>query len=458
MYTVDTLVVGAGLAGLSCSYHIGHGRCLILEGKPHAYGHIYSESLDGFTWDEGPHVSFTKNAYARDFLAESVNGEFEEYEVIVGNYFNGDWISHPAQSNLYQVPEPLRTKCLDSFLASRNELVNSSEPRDYKEWLCRSFGEVFAETFPSAYTRKYWTIEPERMTTEWVGGRVFQPSVDDVISGSRGPLDRQTHYVKKVRYPSRGGYQSYARKLFQGANIRLNAQVEKVDLKGKMLWCKDGTSYNYKKLISTIPLPSFINYCIDAPKELIDASQQLLCSSIQLVNVVAPHETLRRENWMYVYDEDKLSVRINCTEKLSPFNAPEGHTGVQVEVYYSRLKPMDLSVEEVEKRVINELIEMGIICPDRSGGREKITAHSRIVPWANVVFHHETVGALDMILQWLSSHGLQREADDLHPLTDWTHVGSHAGGDVILAGRFGQWKYYWSDDCLLRGKLVADGC
>jgi len=29
-------------------------------------------------------------------------------------------------------------------------------------------------------------------------------------------------------------------------------------------------------------------------------------------------------------------------------------------------------------------------------------------------------------------------------------------GDVILAGRFGQWKYYWSDDCVLRGKQIGE--
>jgi len=28
-------------------------------------------------------------------------------------------------------------------------------------------------------------------------------------------------------------------------------------------------------------------------------------------------------------------------------------------------------------------------------------------------------------------------------------------GQLILAGRFAQWKYYWSDDCVLRGKFIA---
>ena len=28
-------------------------------------------------------------------------------------------------------------------------------------------------------------------------------------------------------------------------------------------------------------------------------------------------------------------------------------------------------------------------------------------------------------------------------------------GELILAGRFSQWKYYWTDDCLLRGLQIG---
>lgn len=457
MLSVDTLVLGSGLAGLSSSFHIGHRRCLILEAKPHPYGHIHSEFVDGFVWDEGPHVSFTKHAYVRELFEESLDGKFEEYEVTTGNYFKDRWIDHPAQSNLYQVPEPLRSQCLDSFLSSREQVAKAGDPVNYRDWLHLSFGEVFAETFPSAYTRKYWTVDPAQLTTDWVGGRVFQPSVEDVLNGSKGPLDRQTHYIKKVRYPSHGGYQSYAQRLIDGAKIRLNSRVVRIDLSKQEVYCADGSSYRYRRLINTIPLPVFLSCCVSVPSAVLEASKELLCSSVQLVNVMAPHETLRPENWMYVYDEDKFSVRINCTEKLSLHNAPVGHTGVQVEVYHSRNRPLDLDPREVESAVIEELIEMGLVCPEMAGGREKIKAISRMVPWANVVFHHETRNALDTIFGWLSGYGLEREEDDLHPLTDWGANVAPGNGSLLLAGRFGQWKYHWSDDCVLRGRSISNG-
>ncbi len=103
------LILGAGLAGLSCSYHLGHENSLVLEKEGHAHGHIHTRFRDGFTWDEGPHVSFTKHEYVKELFAKNVGGHFDEYEVRTTNYFKGHWIDHPAQSNFYQIPEPLRS-------------------------------------------------------------------------------------------------------------------------------------------------------------------------------------------------------------------------------------------------------------------------------------------------------------------------------------------------------------
>ncbi len=71
-------ILGAGISGLTTSFHVGHENCVIYESKSHYGGHIWSESRDGFTWDDGPHVSFTNNEYVRKVLAESVDQQFEE--------------------------------------------------------------------------------------------------------------------------------------------------------------------------------------------------------------------------------------------------------------------------------------------------------------------------------------------------------------------------------------------
>ena len=87
-------ILGAGISGLSASFHIGHERCQIYEAKPHYGGHIFSFTRDGFTWDDGPHVLFTDSEYVKQVFAEGVGGEFEERAPEVTNYYQGHWIDH----------------------------------------------------------------------------------------------------------------------------------------------------------------------------------------------------------------------------------------------------------------------------------------------------------------------------------------------------------------------------
>jgi protoporphyrinogen oxidase len=448
-----TVILGAGLSGLSVSYHLGHGNCMLLEQAGHAFGHVKSGVRAGFTWDEGPHVSFTKHEYVRALFAGSVNGEFDEFEVRVGNHYRGHWIDHPAQVSLHQVPEPLRAQCLESFLRSRERDPAPARPAaDYGEWLERAFGSVFARALPGVYTEKYWTRRPADLTTDWVGDRVLYPSVDDVVAGARGPLGRSAHYITRVRYPRRGGYESFARGLHTGANVRLGAKPVRIELAARTLHFADGAAIGFDRLVNTIPLPEFIRLCADVPAAVREAADALSCTELLIVNLTARHPARRPETWLYVYDEDKLATRINFTEHLTPGNAPAGTTGVQTEVYASRHRPFPAESDELARRVQAELVEMGLVEEALVTGR-----HTVDVRWANVIFDHETKPALEAIWQWLEGYGLAREPDDTHPLTDWTAREGQAvsAGAIACAGRFGQWKYFWTDDCVLRGRRLA---
>ncbi len=447
-----TVILGAGLAGLAASYHLGHDDCVVFEKSHVASGHIHTEFVDGFTWDEGPHLSFTKYDYVKELFADAVDGEFLEYPVETGNYFRGHWIPHPAQSNLFAVPEPLRSACLRDFHASRG-LQHAGDPGDYRDWLHRAFGATFADTFPAAYTRKYWTLPPERLTTDWVGERVYYPSVEDVTEGAKGPLPEQTHYIKKIRYPKRGGYMAYASKIAAGANVQYHHEVTHVSFRDRTVLFTNGTKVAFGRLVSTLPLPILIERS-DAPLPVREAAAALNCSSLLIVNVTADHSTARPENWIYVYDEDKHTTRINCTELLSPENAPAGKTGIQVEVYYSKDRPLAEAPRDVAAKVCDELIEMGLV---RSRA-DLESVHTKWVRYANVIFDLDRRAALRTVLDWLETQGMAPDGDDLAPTTDWDAklAGATATGQrIVLAGRYAQWKYYWTDDCVMRGVEVA---
>jgi protoporphyrinogen oxidase len=435
-------ILGAGLSGLSSSYHLGHHNCEIFEKNEFVGGHINTEIIEGFTWDEGPHVSFTKLDYVKQLLANSVNQEFLEYPVNTACYFKGSWIPHPAQSNLFAIPQPIRENCLKDFLLSRNQLKNG-EIKNYEEWLIAAFGKTFYEYFPKAYTQKYWTVEPKLLSIDWVGERIFFPNIEDVKNGYFKPLESQTHYITEVRYPKHGGYMSFASKVKLNAKVNLKHELKSISFKNKKIVFSNGIVRKYVSLISTLPLPELIAKS-DAPKYVKAAAERLSCSSVLLINVTANHPTLLSYNWMYVYDEDKFCTRINCTEKLSPNNAPSGKTGIQIEVYFSKYKEKLHDDKYISEKVIDELIEMRIL-----GGRDNvINYHTKWVKWANVIFDFNRKESLNIIFEYLEKFGLKRHNQDLLPMTDWSKF-KRTDGVFQLVGRYAEWKYFWTDDCIM---------
>ena len=64
--------------------------------------------------------------------------------------------------------------------------------------------------------------------------------------------------------------------------------------------------------------------------------------------------------------------------------------------------------------------------------------------------------AQDVIFSFLAGFELKRQRDDLEPITEWEKQEPYeAIPGLMLAGRFAQWKYFWSEDCILRGRQLS---
>jgi protoporphyrinogen oxidase len=426
---VPVAIIGAGLSGLSTSYHLDHRDGVrLFEWKDYYGGHVHSETREGFTWDDGPHISFTSNEYVKSFFADAVDGEFEDLDIKAVNYYQGHWIDHPAQTSLYQVPEPLRSRCVESFIEmSKHE---PTTPRNYQEWLHQTMGPVFADTFPAAYTRKYWTTDPKNLDVDWIGMRILRPDVEDVIKGAEGPMPRTMYYVntRPSRYPSKGGFVSYLHKLAKGANISYGMEVEQIDFAKQVLRFTNGSEVTYGKLVTTMPLPSLIERSVDVPDDVREAATMLRSTRFYRIDVAVNHPPTREELWYYIYDEDKLCVRLSVTERFAPSNAPEGKTGIQVEVYGSAFKPLPEDIEHVKRQVVAELLEMGLV--KEPGDVQYVQA--QLVPTGQIVYDLNRRDVLKRINPFLNEHG------------------------VIRVGRYSEWKYLMTDACLLGGRRAAN--
>ena len=135
------------MAALGASYRLRQeGAAHVLFDKnDHVGGHTASHAdPTGFVFDEGPHISFTKDTRIRKLLEENVKGEFELFRARVNNYWKGVWIKHPAQCNLHGLPTDLLLKTLMDMIEARYRPA-SQAPANYAEWLIASFGRALTE-------------------------------------------------------------------------------------------------------------------------------------------------------------------------------------------------------------------------------------------------------------------------------------------------------------------------
>lgn len=419
------VTLGAGPAGLSFSSHLGH-QTEIYEKEASWGGRCRSHVAGGFIFDEGPHSSFTRDNYVRELFARSVEGRFNEIYPDILNRFGPYWLLHPVQTNLKGLPEELVIECIVDFVKAGRE--GPDPPENYGRWLVQGFGEKFARTFPYAYTRKYWTVEPEFMSTDWIKERIYRPDLAEVLRGAISGGLTGIHYISSVRYPVRGGFQSFLEGMRQGARVHYGCELARLELKHKKITFKNGCTRHYERLVSTIPLPELVRCIRDCPAGVMEAASRLDCTSVVLVNLGIKREDLANCHWFYIYDEERLPCRVHFPCRYSADTAPPGFTGIQAEVYYSRYRPLAMSLDNVLEQTILDITAMGLF----SSGDSIDLARCMDIKYANVLCHRQHAESRRAVLDFLEAH------------------------DIHCIGRYGEWDYLWSDQSILRGKQLAE--
>ena len=424
-------VLGSGFGAF------GAGHRLDAAGRPYASfdkngfigGHTASQVLPGgWTFDDGPHVSFTKDERIQGILAEAVEGRFESVPIRLNNYWQGYWFTHPAQLNLHGLPTDLIVRILLDFVEARQ--VDDPQVANYREWCIAAFGRTFAETFPLAYARKYHTTDAANLTTDWLGPRMYRPNLAEMLEGALASGPRtDLHYVTHFRYPSFGGYVSYIRPWAERAGVQLDHELVGLDPVARELRFANGRSWPYEQLISTIPLPSLVPLIDGVPDAVRDAAARLAYTSVVIVNLGVDRPNLSESHVTYFYDEDIVFSRLSFPERLSPHTVPPGAASVQAEIYFSeKYRPLSGSPEALIPRVIDDLGRCGILRPDD----RILFSEARFARFGNVIYDGDRAAAVATIHAFLDEVG------------------------VMYCGRYGEWNHLWTDEAFMSGERAAE--
>lgn len=418
-------IIGAGFSGIGAGKTVADSEncdCIIFEEDGMFGGLCGGFSVEGFHFDKAVHLSFTKEEVCkREFF--SVPHEVHQPEAT--NYAYGSWIRHPAQNNLRTLPVDERIRIIEGF--AERKAVNDVHINSYRDWLRLQFGDYFSEHYPEIYTRKYWGTDAENLSTSWCSERIYQPTLREVLLGSYPDADQSenVYYAKEMRYPKRGGYSAFVKHIANNLDIRYGYEVSSIDAESKILTFTNGKQYKYDKLISTMPLPKLIKMVCNEDSILQDADC-LQATSMALVSIGFHRKIKFPALWFYIYDEDIPFARVHSPSMKSVWNAPQGKSSLQFEVYYSKEKPLKYTDGELCEKVLASMEKMNVAI------REDIEIIDvRHIKYANVIFYKDMERHRDNVLRYLVDK------------------------DIHTCGRFGKWDYLWSDQSFLSGINTA---
>jgi len=459
---VKNLIVGGGPAGLSAGLHLDDSDFLLADRHDRAGGLCRSIVQDGFTFDYAGHIFFTPDKYV-DGLFRSVLGEnFHEQQRESWVYLYDAYQRYPFQGNLYGLPPAVVKECLLGVIeASRHAspaiagLVANvkgnghgdghTAPANFLEWSKMTFGEGITRHFMQPYNFKVWGIDPARMSSDWIAGRVLTPSLDEVIEGAlqRGRADLGPN--ARFGYPLRGGCEMFvsglARRVaarggassFGRSLVRLDPAKRRATFRVE----DPGSSrprletVGYDVLYPSVPLPDLIRAIPDAPDAVRRAAESLPSTAVVCVNLGIDREKVTEKHWIYYPEsQDKyIFQRIFVQSNASPYTAPPGHSALTFEISHSKSKPLPVK----GKRALVDACVAGLKRTDLWREGDNVVFEQVVgMPHAYIPFTPERQGNLDVINAYLHGRGI-------YPI-----------------GRFGEWKYVNQDGAILSAKRVVE--
>ncbi len=416
------IVLGAGIAGLGAFYH--KEQLEIYESGSSAGGLCGGFEIDGFHFDQAVHLSFTGNETVRRVFDRT---PYYAHHPVPYSWFRSRYLQHPAQNNLYPLPAEEKVKAVKGFL----ERTPMPEADNFRDWNRSRYGDWLYENLFRPYNEKYWCTPLEELGTDWIGNRIYQPSLEEVLYGSYSSRTPNTYYAKEMRYPRQGGYFSFlsgiAGKAEKAAKIHYGKKAVRILPDRRTVVFGDGSRAEYENLYSSVPLTEMVEITEGMPEELKKLGQELEYTGVALVSAGLKKTMPDDKMWFYIYDRDILAARAYLPSVKSPDNAPEGCASIQFEIYFNGKE------KEPEKAVCMEnciyaMKKLGI-----AEEEEILFLDYRLVPYGNIIFKKGTKERAEKIRNYLEANG------------------------IVPIGRFGRWEYLWSDQAFLSGYTAVEG-
>lgn len=429
MDKVRTLIIGGGMSGLSCAYHLKN-NFLLLERSDEPGGLSRSIKQDGFVFDHTGHLLHLRNPYTLKLIPNLLGDNLALHQRRAWIYSHHAQTRYPFQANTFGLPKNVVQDCVKGFVDAQLAAApapGGREPESLKSWVLRTFGKGFAKHFFFPYNEKLWTVPPDVLTAEWVAPFVPRPSASEIIEGALMDQTKKFGYNASFYYPKEGGIQALAFAMAKNLpGIRLRTSATSIDLRNRLVTINGQETVAFDYLVNTIPLHHFLGMLQPLPVD-IEATRGLLrWSSVYNLNLGVDRAKISDSHWMYYPERKYRFYRVGFPMNFSEKMTPKGHSSMYVEIGY---KPGETPDDKKARAdIMKGLYDCGLLRKTDRIVTEKILH----IPVAYVTYDVNRTAATQKLLSYLESE------------------------KIFSIGRFGGWKYSYMEEAILEGQKTAE--
>jgi protoporphyrinogen oxidase len=426
---MNTAIIGAGASGLSLALMLD-GDVTIFEQSDHTGGHCHATIRDGWTFDRGPHIMFSRDHDVLEFMIASLGENVHQSRRNNRVFVDGRMVKYPLENDLASLALEVRTRCLLDYLFNDYSAL-AENPSNLDEWFVGNFGEGMTDLYFRPYNEKIWNVGLHDLSMTW-SERIPKPPPEDVVRGALGVATEGYLHQLNYHYPLVGGYQAitdaWTQLLPHGA-LRLGTTVTSIvkSTEGIDIDTSAGTEH-FDRVISTAPMTSLLTMVNDVPATIHDAVASLRVNPIDVITLGYQGHDPNEFTAVYFADENYLPNRVSSPSVFSPRNAPVDCFSLQAEITFPPGDGyLEIPDDDLVAHVHDGFVSAGLV----EAGCVPIFRDVQRVEFAYVVYTNGYEDAVAMVRDWSQSVG------------------------ITIHGRFGSFDYLNVDGCVRRSQELA---
>jgi protoporphyrinogen oxidase len=457
----DTLVIGAGPAGLTAAYELTKSgqRVLVIEQDDEYVGGISrTVNYKGYLFDIGGHRFFSKSKEVVDLWDEILPQDFVERPRLSRIFYGGKYYSYPlsafeALRNLGLIESAL---CMLSYAHARWKPI--ANPRSFHDWVRNQFGERLFSIFFKTYTEKVWGMSCDEISADWAAQRIkglnLAAAVTHALARSfrRSPAKKGGAVIKTLiesfRYPRKGPgmlWEACANKVTaQGGTLLMGHKLERImhdaDYDAFVVTARgsDGMmrSWRARHVISSAPITELMG-CLSPQPESLPHAQALRYRDFLTVALIARSSKDFPDNWIYIHDPSVKVGRVQNFRSWSPELVPEeGMTCLGLEYFCFEGDGLwTMSDEDLGALARREIEKIGLLKADEVVDACVVRQPKAYPVYDDAYRTHVEAVRTDLEANWAGLHLVGRNGMHKYNNQDHAMMTAMLTARNILAGR-----------------------